>query len=77
MADRRKDASFSQGWGVAGFITALVVLAFVVAGTINSRTYHAPRDPLTPSTERRESHGPAGEPRGDSLDPGSRAPAAH
>ena len=61
MADRRKDANFSQGWGIAGFVTLLVVIAFVVAGTINKRTYSPPTDPLTPNNARAESHGPATE----------------
>lgn len=61
MAERRKTANFSQGWGFAGFITALAVGAFLLAGTIKSRTYGHPRDPLTPSKARAAAHGPAGD----------------
>ena len=39
MAAGRKEANFSQGWGIATFITALAVGAFVLAGTIKSRAY--------------------------------------
>lgn len=75
MADRRKDANFSQGWGYAGFITALAIGAFVLAGTIKSRTYGHPRDPLTPSTARGEAHGPAAD-SGDGSHPTNLPPGA-
>lgn len=61
MAERRKDANFSQGWGFAGFITALAVGAFVAAGALKSSTYLPPTDPLAPSKARAEAHGPAAE----------------
>jgi hypothetical protein len=54
MAESRKDADFSQGWGTAAFIVALAVGAFVVAGTIKKNTFHAPRDPTAPSQGRAE-----------------------
>lgn len=46
--DRRIEGNFSQGWGVALFITALVAAAFVGAGTIHKRTFHHPRDVTAP-----------------------------
>ncbi|MEO7965725.1 MAG: hypothetical protein ABIT38_17585 [Gemmatimonadaceae bacterium] len=77
MAEGRKDANFSQGWGIAGFVTALVVLAFVVAGTINRRTFMPPTDPLTPNAARAETHGAAGENKGDVLAPAPEAGSKH
>ncbi len=59
MAAGRKEANFSQGWGIATFITALAVGAFVLAGTIKSRTYIHPTDPTRPNGGA--SHGPAAE----------------
>ncbi len=41
---RRIEGNFSQGWGVALFITALVLGAFVTAGTIHRKTFRSPRD---------------------------------
>jgi hypothetical protein len=46
--DRRIEGNFSQGWGMALFITALVLGAFVAAGTIHKRTYSHPRDVTAP-----------------------------
>lgn len=60
MAAGRKEANFSQGWGIAALVTAMAVGAFVLAGTIKSRTYLAPTNPTTPGSER-EAHGPAAE----------------
>jgi hypothetical protein len=57
MAAGRKDANFSQGWGIATLITAMAVGAFVLAGAINRRTYVPPTDPLAPNSG--ESHAPA------------------
>lgn len=50
MADRRHriEGSFNQGWPFAAFITALAIAAFVLAGVINRRTFHAPTDSLGP-----------------------------
>ena len=41
---RRIEGNFSQGWGVALFIIALVVGAFTTAGVIHKKTYKHPRD---------------------------------
>jgi hypothetical protein len=49
--------NFSQGWGMAGFITLLAVGAFVLAGVVKSRTFHAPTDPSAPATGA--AHAPA------------------
>ena len=49
MAERRVEANFSQGWGVAAFIVVLAVGAFVTAGVINRKTFHSPNDPVAPS----------------------------
>ncbi len=57
MAAGRKEANFSQGWGIATLITAMAVGAFVLAGAINRKTYIPPTDPMAPSTG--ESHAPA------------------
>ena len=46
--DRRIEGNFSRGWGMALFITALVIGLFVVAGTIHKQTYHHPRDVTAP-----------------------------
>ena len=54
MAEARKEANFSQGWGVATFITALAIAGFVIAGTIKAKTYHNPTDPTAPSSARAE-----------------------
>jgi len=59
MAAGRKEAYFSQGWGIATLITAMAVGAFVLAGAINRKTYIPPTDPLAPNTGA--AHGPAEE----------------
>lgn len=74
MAAGRKDANFSQGWGMAGLITAMAVGAFVLAGVINARTYSPPTDPLTPSTGA--AHGPSGD-HGAEGDHGADGAAKH
>lgn len=56
MADRRIDGNFSQGWGIAAFITALAVGSFVTAGIIKQRTYQPPSDPTAPSSARPKAH---------------------
>jgi hypothetical protein len=61
MAAGRKEANFSQGWGIATLITAMAVGAFVLAGVINKRTYVPPTDPMAPSTARDAHAAPAGE----------------
>jgi hypothetical protein len=40
----RIEASFSQGWPIALFITALVIGSFVTAGLIHKRTFRSPND---------------------------------
>ncbi len=42
---------------MAGFITALAVGAFVLAGVIKNRTYHDPTDPTAPASGA--AHAPA------------------
>lgn len=59
MAAGHKEANFSQGWGIAALVVAMVVGAFVLAGSIHAKTYMAPTNPMTPGSER-EAHGPAG-----------------
>lgn len=55
MADRRIEGNFSQGWGVAAFITLLAVGAFTLAGVIKKTTYHSPNDTMAPAAQA-ESH---------------------
>lgn len=52
--------NFSQGWGIAGLITAMAVGAFALAGYIKSQTYHSPNDVTAPSGASAE-HAPAAE----------------
>ena len=42
--DRRVEGSFSQGWPIALFITALAVAAFVGAGMFHRSTFRSPND---------------------------------
>jgi len=42
--DRRVAGSFSQGWPMALFITALAVGAFVGAGLLHKSTFRSPTD---------------------------------
>jgi hypothetical protein len=58
MTDSQNRPDFSQGWGVAGFITALAVGAFALAGFIKKSTFHSPNDPTGPSASA-ESPAPA------------------
>ncbi len=51
--------NFSQGWGFAGFITALAVGLWVLAGVIKKNTFHSPNDPLGPVPEAAAAHAPA------------------
>jgi hypothetical protein len=71
MAAGRKEANFSQGWGIAAFVTAMAVGAFVLAGTIKSRTYVPPTDPMAPNGG--SAHGPAA----DHAAPAGEKGAAH
>lgn len=45
MTTRNDAPDFSQGWGVAGLITAMAVGAFLLAGYIKSTTFRSPNDP--------------------------------
>lgn len=68
--DRRIEGSFSQGWPVALFITALAVGAFATAGLIHKRTFRSPND--VTAQYRKEAgagHAPAAGPEG--MDTGS------
>ncbi|MEP7345650.1 MAG: hypothetical protein ABI877_10290 [Gemmatimonadaceae bacterium] len=49
MADRRIEGNFSQGWGVAAFITLLAVGAFVAAGVYKKNSFHSPNDVSAPA----------------------------
>lgn len=60
MAER-KEANFSQGWGIAALVTLMAVGAFLGAGALKAKTYGDPRDPLTPSAGAPEGHGAAAE----------------
>jgi hypothetical protein len=40
----RIEGSFSQGWPIALFITALAVGSFVTAGLIHKKTFRSPND---------------------------------
>ena len=55
MADRRIEGNFSQGWGVAAFITLLAVGAFAAAGVYKKNSFHSPNDVSAPSSSS-ESH---------------------
>jgi hypothetical protein len=55
---RRIEGNFSQGWGVALFIIALVAGLFTTAGMIHKKTYRHPRD-VTGEYRRQEA--PKGE----------------
>ena len=59
MPDSIDKPNFSQGWGIAGFITALAIGAFILAGVIKKNTFHSPNDPLGPAPEAAASHGAA------------------
>jgi hypothetical protein len=63
MAGRRIEGNFSQGWGVAAFITLLAAAGFATAFMINQRTYHSPNDVTAPSSGATEpGHAPASGP---------------
>jgi hypothetical protein len=44
LNNRRIEGSFSQGWPIAIFITALAVGSFVTAGLIHKRIFREPTD---------------------------------
>ena len=56
MQDRRIEGNFSQGWGIAGLIVLLAVVAFVSAGLLKRNTYRSPSDPLAPAPAATEKH---------------------
>ena len=57
--DRRIEANFSKGWGMAAFITALVLAAFATAGFIHIKTFRHPRD-TTAEYRKEKGHGAEG-----------------
>ena len=57
LNNRRIEGSFSQGWPIALFVTALAVASFVTAGLIHKRTYRHPTDV---TAEYRKDPKPAG-----------------
>lgn len=56
MPDSVDKPNFSQGWGIAGFITALAIGSWVLAGVIKKNTYHSPNDPIGPVPEATAPH---------------------
>ena len=58
MSGRRIEGNFSQGWGVATFITLLAAAGFVTAFMVNRRTHYSPND-ITAPVSGAESHAPA------------------
>lgn len=58
MSQNTNKPDFSQGWGIAGLITAMAVGAFLLAGYIKSSTYRSPRDQTAPGSSSAE-HAPA------------------
>ena len=58
--NRRIDGSFSQGWPVAIFITALAFGSFALAGFIHKKTFRSPNDVTAEyRKEKGAEHGPA------------------
>lgn len=49
MTGRRIEGNFSQGWGVAAFITLLALGLYFAAFAINRRTNYAPADVMSPA----------------------------
>jgi len=58
MSNSSDKPNFSQGWGIAGFITALAIGSFILAGVIKKNTFHSPNDPTGPAPEAAASHAP-------------------
>lgn len=50
MSNQTSKPNFSQGWGIAGLITAMAVGAFLLAGYIKSSTYRHPTDQTAPGS---------------------------
>ena len=61
---RRIEGSFSQGWPLAIFITALAFGAFAAAGMYHKRTYRSPNDVTAAYRKEGAGHGPAASPEG-------------
>jgi hypothetical protein len=59
MATPSDTPNFSQGWGIAGLITALAVSGFLFAGYLKRSTFESPNDPLAGSTGQAADHAPA------------------
>lgn len=59
MTARRIEGNFNQGWGVAAFVTLMVVAAFTIAFMVNRRTHYSPNDVLAPSSTAPAAHAPA------------------
>ncbi|MBV6520765.1 MAG: hypothetical protein MNPFHGCM_00883 [Gemmatimonadaceae bacterium] len=55
MANRRIEGNFSQGWGVAAFITLLAIGLYVGAGVFKKYTFRSPNDVTAPAAKA-ESH---------------------
>jgi hypothetical protein len=60
MAPTTDTPNFSQGWPIAGLITAMAVGSFLLAGYIKSTTFRSPNDPTGPAPAAAE-HAPATE----------------
>lgn len=58
---RRIEGNFSQGWGIAAFVTLLAAAGFATAYTVKQRTFHSPND-VTAPVAGAESHAPAAAP---------------
>jgi hypothetical protein len=56
MASRRIEGNFSQGWGIAAFITLLAVAGFVFAFTVNRSSHHSPNDVTAPVAGKAPAH---------------------
>ncbi len=54
MSQNTSKPDFSQGWGIAGLITAMAVGAFLLAGYIKSSTYRNPTDQTAPGSSTAE-----------------------
>ena len=60
MATPTETPNFSQGWPIAGFITALAIGSYLLAGYIKSTTFRSPNDPTGPAAPA-AAHAPAAE----------------
>ncbi|HUQ81684.1 MAG TPA: hypothetical protein VM076_11120 [Gemmatimonadaceae bacterium] len=64
LNNRRIEGSFSQGWPVAIFITALAVGSFALAGFIHKRTFRSPNDVTAQYRKEKSGEHGAAEPAG-------------